>query len=179
MATLKVPITRNDHIRGPANAPITLLEYGDYECPHCGQAHPIVNQVQLSFRDRLRFVYRHFPLTEIHPHAEIAAESAEFAGAAGMFWDMHDALFENQSRLSITTIFLIARELGLPEAAMRHALETGQYRKKVRDDFVDGIRSGVKGTPTFFINGVRHDGGYDYASLVAAIQMRLAADTNA
>ena len=96
-----------------------------------------------------------------------------------MFWDMHDALFENQSRLSITTIFLIARELGLPEAAMRHALETGQYRKKVRDDFVGGIRSGVNGTPTFFINGVRHDGGYDYASLVAAIQMRLAADTNA
>jgi protein-disulfide isomerase len=176
MATLKIPITKNDHIRGPVNAPITLVEYGDYECPHCALAYPIVNQVQSFFRERMRFVFRHFPLTEIHPHAEIAAESAEFAGAAGRFWDMHDALFENQSRLSITTIFLIAAELGLPETALRHALETGQFRNKVRNDFVGGVRSGVNGTPTFFINGVRHDGPYDYASLVAGIQMRAAAD---
>ena len=177
VATLKVPVTQHDHIRGPANAPITLVEYGDYECPDCGAAHPIVNQVQLSFGGRMRFVYRHFPLTEIHPHAEIAAESAEFAGAAGMFWDMHDALFENQTRLSVATIFLIGEELGLPETAMRHALETGQFRNKVRNDFMGGIRSGVNGTPAFFINGVRHDGPYDYASLVAGIQMRAAADT--
>jgi protein-disulfide isomerase len=115
--------------------------------------------------------------TEVHPHAEIAAESAEFAGASGLFWDMYDALFENQSRLSITTIFLIGAELGLAEAATRHALETGQYRNKVRGDFIDGVRSGLNGTPTFFINGVRHDGAYDYASLVAGIQMRFAADT--
>jgi protein-disulfide isomerase len=127
MATLKNPVSHNDHIRGPANAPITLVEYCDYECPHCARAHTIVNQVQLSFRGRLRFVFRHFPLTEIHPHAEIAAESAEFAGAAGLFWDMHDALFENQSRLSIPTIFLIGAALGLPKAAMRNALETGQF----------------------------------------------------
>jgi protein-disulfide isomerase len=178
MATLKVPVTQHDHIRGPVNAPITLVEYGDYECPHCGLAYPIVNQVQLSFSGRMRFVYRHFPLTEIHPHAEIAAESAEFAGAAGLFWDMHDALFENQSRLSITTIFLIGAELGLPETAMRNALETGQYRNKVRNDFMGGVRSGVNGTPAFFINGVRHDGPYDYASLVSAIQLRSAVDTS-
>ena len=178
MATLKAPITRNDHIRGPANAPITVVEYGDYECPHCGLAYPIVNRVLLSFSGRMRFVYRHFPLTEIHPHAEIAAESTEFAGAAGLFWDMHDALFENQSRLSITTIFLIGTELGLPETAIRNALETGQYRNKVRSDFMGGVSSGVKGTPAFFINGVRHDGPYDYASLVSAIQTRAAADTN-
>ena len=119
MATLKIPVSHSDHIRGPANAPITLVEYGDHECPHCARAHPIVNQVRLSFRRRLQFVFRHFPLTEIHPHAEIAAESAEFAGAAGLFWDMHDALFENQSPLRITTIFPIGAELGLPEAAMR------------------------------------------------------------
>jgi protein-disulfide isomerase len=177
MATLKVPVTQHDHIRGPANAPITLVEYGDYECPDCRAAHPIVNQVQLSFGGRMRFVYRHFPLTEIHPHAEIAAESAEFAGAAGMFWDMHDALFENQIRLSVATIFPTGEELGLPETAMRHALETGQFRNKVRNDFMGGIRSGVNGTPAFFINGVRHDGPYDYTSLVAGIQMRAAADT--
>ena len=178
MANLKTPITQNDHVRGPAPAPITLVEYGDYQCPHCAMAHPMVNQVERYFRGRMRFVFRHFPLTEIHPHAEIAAESAEFAGTAGLFWDMHDALFENQSRLSKPTIFLIAEELGLPETAMRNALETGQFRKRVRDDFMSGIRSGVNGTPTFFINGVRHDGAYDYASLVSGIQMRLAADTS-
>src|SRR3981081_3716566 len=143
MAILKAPITRNDHNRGPANAPITLVKYGDYECPHCGLAYPIVNRVLLSFSGQMRFVFRHFPLTEIHPHAEIAGESAEFAGAAGLFWDMHDALLENQSRLSIPTIFLIVEELGLPETAMRNALETGQFRKKVRGDFMSGIRSGV------------------------------------
>jgi protein-disulfide isomerase len=179
MATLKIPVTQNDHIRGPANAPITLVEYGDYECPHCAAAHPIVNQVQLSFSRRLRFVFRHFPLTEVHPHAEIAAESAEFAGTAGLFWDMHDALFRNQSRLSVTTIFLISEDLGLSEAALRHALETGQFRNKVRNDFLGGVRSGVNGTPAFFINGLRHDGPYDYASLVAGIQMRATADTRA
>jgi protein-disulfide isomerase len=179
MATLKTPVTQTDHIRGPADAPITLVEYGDYECPHCAAAHPIVGQVQLHLGEHMRFVYRHFPLTEIHPHAGIAAESAEFAGAACMFWDMHDALFENQSRLSVTTIFLTPEELGLPETAMRNALETGQYRKKVRDDFMSGIRSGVNGTPAFFINGVRHDGAYDDASLVAGIRLRIAADTSA
>ena len=114
----------------------------------------------------MRFVFRHFPLTEVHPHAEIAAESAEFAGAAGLFWDMRDALIQNQSRLSVATIFLIGEELGLPEAALQNALETGQYRNKVRSGFMGGIRSGVNGTPAFFINGVRHDGPYDYASLV-------------
>ena len=131
--------------------------------------------MQLYFSGRIRFVFRHFTMTEVHPRAE----SAEFAGAAGLFWDMHDALFENQSRLSLPTIFLIAEQLGLAETAMRNVLETGQYRNKVRGDFMGGILSGVNGTPTSFINGVRHDGGYDYASLVAGIQMRLAADASA
>jgi protein-disulfide isomerase len=179
MATLKVQVNQSDHIRGPADATVTVVEYGDYQCPHCGAAHPIVNQVQLHFRGQMRFVFRHFPLSEMHPYAEIAAESAEFAGAAGLFWDMHDALYENQSILSVPTILLLGVELGLPEAAMRNALETGQYRNKVRSDFLGGVRSGVNGTPTFFINGVRHDGPYDYASLVSGIQMRLAADTGA
>lgn len=179
MATLKTPITTSDHVRGQESAPITFVEYGDYECPHCALAHPTVDRVQLHFGRRMRFVFRHFPLTEIHPHAGIAAESAEFAGAMGLFWDMHDALFANQSSLSLPTIFVIAEQLGLSEIALRDALETGQYRNKVRSDFMGGLRSGVNGTPTFFINGVRHDGGYDYASLVAGIQMRLAADTSA
>src|SRR5258705_9480292 len=179
MANLRTPITKSDHVRGPESAPVTLVEYGGYECPHCALAHPIVDRVQLYFSGRMRFAFRHFPMTEVHPHAEIAAESAEFAGAAGLFWDMHDALFENQSRLSVTTIFLIGAELGLPATAMRNALATGEYKNKVRSDFMGGIRSGVNGTPAFFINGVRHDGGYDYASLVAGNQMGPPADTNA
>jgi protein-disulfide isomerase len=178
MSNLKIPVSQSDHVRGPAHAPITLVEYGDYECPHCGLAYPVVNRLEETFSGRMRFVFRHFPLNEVHPHAEIAAESAEFAGTAGMFWDMHDALFENQSRLSVPTILMIGAELGLPQAAMRHALETGQYKDKVRSDFMGGIRSGVNGTPAFFINGERHDGPYDYASLVSGIQMRLAAAAN-
>jgi protein-disulfide isomerase len=174
-----MPITKSDHVRGPESAPITLVEYGDYECPHCALAHPIVDRVQLHFGRRMRFVFRHFPMTEVHPHAGMAAESAEFAGAAGLFWEMHDALFATQSRLSTRTIFLVAEQLGLSETALRNALETGQYRDKVRSDFMGGIRSGVNGTPTFFINGVRHDGGYDYGSLVAGIQMGLPVDTSA
>lgn len=179
MATLKTPINESDHIRGPKTAAVTLVEYGDYQCPHCGMAYPIVNQVQAYFRDSLRFVYRHFPLTEVHPLAEIAAESAEFAGAAGVFWEMHDALFENQAVLSVPAIFLIAERLRLPEALLRTALETGQYRSKVRSDFMGGVRSGVNGTPAFFVNGTRHDGPYDFASLTSAIQRRLTADSHA
>jgi protein-disulfide isomerase len=171
MVNLRTPITKSDHVRGPESAPITLVEYGD--------AHRIVDRVQPNFSGRGRLVFRHFPMAEVHPHPEIAAESAEFAGAAGLFWDMHDALFVNQSRLSLPTIFLIAEQLGLTETALRNALETGQYRNKVRSEFMGGIRSGLNGTPTFFINGVRHDSGHDYASLVAGIQMRLAADTSA
>ena len=178
MATLKAPVSKSDHVRGPVTAAIILLEYGDYQCAHCAMAHPIVNQVQAYFGNSLRFVFRHFPLTEAHPLAEIAAESAEFAGAAGLFWDMHDALYENQSILSVPTIFMIADKLRLPEVLLRNALETGQYTNKVRSDFMDGVRSGVNGTPAFFINGVRHDGSYDFASLTSAIQLRLSADSH-
>jgi protein-disulfide isomerase len=179
MATLRIPVTQHDHVRGPAEAPITLVEYGDYECPHCAAAAPIVDQLQSSFDRQMRYVFRHFPLTEVHPHAEIAAESAEFAGAAGVFWEMHEALFRQQSRLSLAVILLIGEELGLSSQAMRNALETGQYRDKVRSDISGGIHSGVNGTPTFFINGVRHDGAYDYASMATAIQTRLAAESSA
>jgi protein-disulfide isomerase len=179
MATLKTPINNSDHVRGPTTAPITLVEYGDYQCPHCGMAHPMVNQVQNYFGDSLRFAYRHFPLTEVHPIADIAAQSAEFAGAAGLFWPMHDALFENQSILSLPTIFAIADKLRLPQTQLRNALESGQYTNKVRSDFMSGVRSGVNGTPAFFINGVRHDGSYDFASLASAIQLRLTAESPA
>jgi protein-disulfide isomerase len=173
MGTLKIPVTQRDHIRGPADAPITLVEYGDYECPHCGLAHPIVNAVQEHFARRLRFVFRHFPLNQIHPNAEAAAESAEFAGARGRFWEMHDGIYDNQDRLGLPLLLVLAVRLGLSEPELRNALASGEYEPKVRADFLGGVRSGVNGTPAFFINGERHDGTYEFDDLVAAIERRL------
>jgi len=173
MGTLKIPVTQHDHIRGPADAPITLVEYGDYECPHCGLAHPIVNAVQEHFARRLRFVFRHFPLNQIHPNAEAAAESAEFAGARGRFWEMHDGIYDNQDRLGLPLLLALAVRLGLSEPELRNALASGEYEPKVRVDFLGGVRSGVNGTPAFFINGERHDGTYEFDDLVAAIERRL------
>jgi protein-disulfide isomerase len=170
MTTLKTPVSAEDHIQGPENAPATLLEYGDYECPHCGHAHSVVKRLQKHFGKGLRFVFRNFPLNQSHPHAESAAETAEFAGGHGKFWEMHDGLFENQERLGTELYRELAQRLALPIAELENALEEGKYRDKVRADFSSGVRSGVNGTPTFFINGVRHDGDPDYQSLVAAIE---------
>lgn len=170
---LKVPITSEDHTQGPPEAKVTLVEYGDYECPHCGRAFPIVQRVQAHFGERLRFVFRNFPLAEMHPHAEAAAEAAEFAGAHGKFWEMHDRLFENQERLSDQLSLWLARELDLSATALTQALETGEFEPRVRSDFAGGIRSGVNGTPTFFIDGRRHDGSFDYEGLIAAIDAAL------
>jgi protein-disulfide isomerase len=179
MTTLKVPVRPEDHILGPANAPVTLVEYGDYECPHCGAAHPIVSRIVLELRDSLRFVFRHFPLVQIHPHAEMAAEAAEFAGSLGMFWEMHDALYENQEQLNLPTVLSLGEALGIPAGAMSNALESEQFREKVRRDFMGGVRSGVNGTPTFFINGRRHDAPYDYVTLMTAIQQHMPVGTRA
>ena len=170
MATLKTPVTPEDHVQGPENAAATLVEYGDYECPHCGSAYSIVKRVQKHFGKGLRFVFRNFPLSEIHPHAESAAETAEFAGAHGKFWEMHDGLFENQERLGGPLYLELAQEFGLSSAELRQALEQEKYKGRVRADFSSGVRSGVNGTPTFFINGKRHDGPFDYESLVQAIE---------
>jgi protein-disulfide isomerase len=173
MSTLRAPVTPHDHIRGPASAPVTLVEYGDYECPLCGAAHPTVNLVQEHFGPQLRFVFRHFPLSQVHPNAESAAESAEFAGAHGRFWQMHDGIYENQDRLGLLLLFALAGALGLSEPELRAALAAGTYAPKVKRDFLGGVRSGVNGTPTFFINGVRHDGAYAFDDLVAAIELQL------
>ena len=172
MATLKVPVTAKDHVQGDAAAEITLVEYGDYQCPHCGHAYPIVKQVQKHFGKRLRFVFRDFPLTQIHPDAEAAAETAAFAAAHGRYWKMHDAIFENQSKLSTDYLLKLAKSLKLPVSELRDALETQMYAAAVREDFLGGVRSGVNGTPTFFINGLRHDGPFEFPDLVAAIELR-------
>lgn len=172
-SVLKMPVTDRDHVRGNPRAPVTLVEYGDYECPHCGRAHPITQQLLATFDQKLKFVYRHFPLKNIHPHAELAAESAEAAGAQDNFWEMHDWLFENQLYLSSESILGAARELGLDTDAFVEDLGTHAFRDRVQSDFLTGVRSGVNGTPTFFINGVRHDSDFEFETLSAAVTLAL------
>jgi protein-disulfide isomerase len=170
MATLKNPVGVHDHVQGSNGAVITLVEYGDFECPYCGEAYPIVKQVQEHFGDRLRFVFRNFPLGELHPHAAAAAQTAEFAAANGKYWPMHDLLFENQKRMSDSLFVSLARELGLKPESLEDALREGTFEERVIGDFKSGVRSGVNGTPTFFINGQRHDDSYQFDVLVAALE---------
>ncbi len=171
--SLKIPVGDQDHIQGDASVKCTLVEYGDYECPHCGHAYPIVKRIQKHFGKRMRFVFRNFPLSEMHPHAESAAETAEFAGSKGKFWEMHDLLFENQTKLGAALYLKLAADLGLPAEALREAVEKREFAARVKSDFTGGARSGVNGTPTFFINGERYDGSFDYEDLLGAIESAL------
>jgi protein-disulfide isomerase len=173
MGTLRVPVTQHDHSKGPANASVTLVEYGDFECPGCGAAYPIVNLVLQHFGPKLQFVFRHFPLTQVHPNAEPAAESAEFAGAHERFWEMHDGIYENQDRLGPPLLFALAGALELSELELRNALASEKYAPKIKSDFLGGVRSGVNGTPSFFVNGHQHEGSYAFEDLVAAIEQHL------
>jgi len=176
MATrLKVPVTSNDHIQGDEAAPVTLMEYGDYQCPYCGAAYYIIKELQKNYGPQLRFVFRNFPLTEVHPLAEPAAEVAEFAGNHRRFWEMHDGLYENQDSLGLPLFVELAEEFDLPVEDLRQALVDHEFSNKIRADFLGGVRSGVNGTPTFFINGVRHEGSYQLEDLTSAIDAHLAA----
>jgi protein-disulfide isomerase len=169
MAKLKVPVGPDDHVQGPAAAPVTLVEYGDYECLHCGHAYPIIKALQKRFGKQLRFAFRNFPLQEIHPYAEAAAETAEFAATYGKFWEMHNLIFENQNSLSEQMLGELAQRLTLDRQALTEALGSGAFAERVRRDFSGGVRSGVNGTPTFFINGQRHDGDFEVETLRQAI----------
>jgi protein-disulfide isomerase len=169
MAKLKVPVGPADHAQGPADAPVTLVEYGDYECPHCGHAHPIVKTLRKRFGSQLRFIFRNFPLREIHPNAEAAAETAEFAATQGKFWEMHDLIYENQQDLSDELLSDLTKRLKLDPRELARALEIGEFAERVKTDFSGGVRSGVNGTPTFFINGQRHDADFELNTLVRAI----------
>jgi protein-disulfide isomerase len=169
MTKLSIAVNAQDHQQGDPDAPCALLEYGDYQCPSCGHAYPIVKRVQKHFGKRLLFVFRNFPLTQMHFYAEPAAETAEFAAAHDKFWEMHDLLFENQDRLDDALLFELVQKLHLAPAELREALESKEFEPRVRADFSGGVRSGVNGTPTFFLNGQRHDGPYDFDSLVEAI----------
>jgi protein-disulfide isomerase len=167
---LTLPVSKDrDHIQGPADAPLTLLEYGDYECPFCGAAYPIVKEVQSRLGERLRFVFRNFPITTSHPHAELAAEAAEAADAQGKFWEMHDLLYESQQHLEAADLHGYAEQLGLDVDRFDDELSRHVHAERVREDFMSGVRSGVNGTPTFYVNGVRHDGDYEPETLVAAL----------
>ncbi|MFZ5918911.1 MAG: Na+/H+ antiporter NhaA [Chloroflexota bacterium] len=171
--TLKPPVSQRDHFQGPAGAPVTLVEYGDYECPHCRQVAPIIEQVQARFGDRLRYVFRHLPLTTSHPNAQLAAEAAEAAGAQGKFWEMHDRLLEHTGPLTRQQLVHLARKLELDLARFERELDEHTHADRVREDFLSGVRSGANGTPTFFLNGVRYDGAWDLDSLIAEIEKPL------
>jgi protein-disulfide isomerase len=173
VARLTVPVSARDHSQGPADAPLTLVEYGDFECPHCGRAHPIIKEVQRRLGSRLRFVFRHFPLAEIHRHANHAAEAAEAAGTHQKFWEMHDALFEHQHQLDDRHLAQYAAGLGLDAQALLDELTSHVHADHVRKDFLSGVRSGVNGTPTFFINGARYDDSWDVETLTAALESAL------
>ncbi|MBN9389830.1 MAG: DsbA family protein [Chloroflexi bacterium] len=170
MSKLFIPVGSKDHIRGNHHAPVTLLEYGDYECPYCGQAHNVVMALQAQLGDTVRFVFRNFPLTQIHPHAFNAALAAEAAAQQGKFWQMHDLLFENQDRLEDDHLVGYASLLRLDIDRFIEDFEMAEIEKRVRDDFLSGVKSGVNGTPTFFINGVRHDGSFQLPGLLAAVE---------
>jgi protein-disulfide isomerase len=168
---LVLPVSADrDHIRGSVNASLVLVEYGDYECPHCGAAHLVIKEILERLGEQLQYVFRHFPLTTVHPHAQQAAEAVEAAGAQGKFWAMHDVLFSNQERLAGPFLLGYARTLGLDVERFGRELATAAYAPKVREDFVSGVRSGVNGTPTFFINGLRHDGDWDLPSFMVALR---------
>jgi protein-disulfide isomerase len=168
-AKLRLPVSARDHIAGPAQAPVTLVEYGDYECPYCAEASLVVQQLEDLFEDLLRIVFRHFPLTTVHPHAQHAAEAAEAAGAQGQFWAMHEYLFEHQQALDDEDLIEYADALGLDMVRFGRDMAEHRHAARIREDVLNGIRSGVNGTPTFFINGVRHDGLYTSDSLGAVI----------
>ena len=169
-ARLSPSVGERDHKLGPEDAPVTLVEYGDYECPYCAAAHVIVKEVREVMGGRLRFVFRHFPLTQLHPHAEVAAEAAESAGAQGRFWEMHDLMYENQEMLDPLHLVAFAEQLRLDTIRLERELRDHVYHDRVRQDFTSGLRSGVNGTPAFFINGLRYDGSWDFGPLLEAVE---------
>jgi protein-disulfide isomerase len=161
MSKLTPPPGPSDHVLGSPNAPVTLTEYGDYQCPFCGNAHQITQHLRALMGDRFRFVFRNFPLTQVHPQALLAAEAAEAAGAQWKFWAMHDMLYENQEALEPDDLLAYAETLRLDMRRFADELRDQAHLDRVKRDFRSGVRSGVNGTPTFFIDDDRHDASWD------------------
>jgi protein-disulfide isomerase len=171
-AKLSVPVTKSDHSAGGDAAPVTLVEYGDYQCPFCGQAYPLVKAIQRQMGSSLRFIFRNFPLTNAHPFAEGAAEAAEAAASQGKFWEMHDLLYENQANLGPGLLVEAASSLKLDVKLFLGDLQARKYKERVRRDFMGGVRSGVNGTPGFFVDNVRFDGSWVSGELAEALAAR-------
>ncbi|MFC4990444.1 formate/nitrite transporter family protein [Saliphagus infecundisoli] len=169
VSTLSTPVTERDHIRGPDDAPLILVQYGDFECPTCGEFYQELKQIQDRLGDQFQFVFRHFPLTETHPHALRAAEASEAAAAQGKFWEMHDLLYEHQDALEDDDLLKYAADLGLDTEQFAYELDTGVHEERIEEDVSSGAHSGVDGTPTFFINGHRYDGPFEHDALLEAI----------
>jgi len=161
MSKLKTAVSSKDHTQGNPQAPIELLEYGDYQCPFCGQAYPIIKNIQKKLGDNLKFVFRNFPLTEIHPHALNAAVASEAAALQNKFWEMHDHLFEHQDQLNDSSLISYAKQLKLDVEQFESDFEKPELIQKVDTDFESGVRSGVNGTPSFFINGEKYEGDWE------------------
>ena len=170
---LAVPVSKVDHMLGSLHAPVTVVEYGDFECPNCKQAAPVVKSLLERFDGRVRVVFRHFPLEEVHPHALRAAEAAEAAGAQGKFWPMHDLLFENQLHLKAHQLQEYAERLELDIERYTYEMGDEVYLQRVREHIGSGTQSGVRSTPTFFINGLLHDVSYGLRSLVDGVEAAL------
>jgi len=161
-ALLSIPVGPEDHSRGPRDAKLTIVEYGDYQCPYCGQAYPIVEKLMTTFANSMRLVFRNLPLADVHPHAEAAAEVAEAVGLQGKFWEIHDTLFENQRDLSAASLLRYVADVGADAKKATTDIAQGGPSQRVKADFESAIRSGANGTPTFFVNGVRYDGSWQY-----------------
>lgn len=170
MPRLRIPVTDRDHQRGSARASVTLVEYGDYQCPFCGRAFHVLRDIEDRFQNDLRFAYRHFPLTEIHPLALIAAEAGEAASDQGRFWEMHDTLYQNQPSFDPEALVAYATELNLDVEAFAADVTGLRHRERIRQDFLGGVRSGVNGTPSLFINGELFNGPTEVVPLARAIE---------
>lgn len=171
MSTLRIPVSEHDHSQGPADAPVTMVEYADYQCPYCGEAFPVLQQVKQEFGDNLRLVFRNFPLTDMHPEAMPAAVTAEYAATAGKFWQVHDALYSNQDQLGKDLYETLLQEMGL-DTAGPHGAQRRHIEERIENDLAGGLRSGVNGTPAFFINGTLYNvrGGFeDLANPIAEL----------
>lgn len=157
--SLKPSVNKTDHAQGNDNADLTIVEYGDYQCPYCGAAYPVLKELMKEFKGQIKFVFRNFPLSEMHPYARPAAIAAEAADLQGKFWEMHDVIYENQQSLNENLLFQLAEKIGLNLSQFKEDIQKTELEKKVDSDFESGIISGVNGTPSFFINGNKFNGG--------------------
>jgi protein-disulfide isomerase len=168
--SLAKQVDQTDHVLGPDDAPVTLVEYGDFQCPYCRAAHFYLKNVLATMGDDVRFVFRHMPLAQVHPMAQPAAEAAEAAGAQGKFWPMHDLIYEHQDMLSPALLTRLGQRLGLDMQRFADDVQSHRFLSKVKDDFMSAVRSGAAGTPSFFINGEPYEGSFDDEALIEALR---------